>query len=204
MLILAFHLEELNAFFLKFILWVPPESNLNRAHLRTHARMRTPHHQHIHALSLDSSCACTAMHAVSVDDLFVHSPRCLLNLSRVCACWCVYMCALGHSVSRLLIWALVGVPSLRQIYSYITDAQCKRIGHQTFLALLILLTELALIAKFGRGEFPHPMPDHVRRNALILGALYILLLVGLAIRTRSRKHHHAQHQQLHQQEEVQQ
>lgn len=29
LLMLAMHLEELNAFFLKFILWVPPESKLN-------------------------------------------------------------------------------------------------------------------------------------------------------------------------------
>ena len=116
-LILAMHLEELNAFFLKYILWVPPEKKLN--------------------------------------------------------------------VIRLIIWAMVGVPSLRQIYSYMTDPNCKRIGHQTFLSLVILSTEVIVILKFGQGEFPNPMPDNIQWGLAIYLILYVLGLIGFALRTRS-------------------
>jgi phosphatidylserine synthase 2 len=111
------HIEELNAFFLKHILWVPPECKLN--------------------------------------------------------------------VVRLLVWAFVGVPSLRQIYSYMTDVNCKRIGHQTFLALLILITELIVIIKFGQGEFPDPMPNNVRWGLGVFLTGYVSILIGLMLRTRS-------------------
>lgn len=113
-LILAMHLEELNAFFLKYILWVPPECKLN--------------------------------------------------------------------LIRLLIWAFVGVPSLRQIYSYMTDPKCKRIGHQTFLAALILATEVLVIFKFGRGEFANPMPNSVQTGLIAFLGGYLVILVFLAVR----------------------
>lgn len=85
-LVFAFHWEEMNAFMLKHLLWVPPPCPLN--------------------------------------------------------------------VIRLAIWAFVGVPSLRQVYTYMTDPTCKRIGTQTFLCLLMLITELLVIVKMsGGGEF---------------------------------------------------
>ena len=85
LLVLAFHWEEMNAFLLKHLLWVPPPCPLNAI--------------------------------------------------------------------RLVIWAFVGVPSLRQVYTYMTDPTCKRIGTQTFLCLLMLCTELLLIVKMSGGEF---------------------------------------------------
>lgn len=51
---------------------------------------------------------------------------------------------------------------MRQIHSYVTDPTCKRLGHQTWVALSILLTEVLIIVKFGRGEFPDPIPKNVQ------------------------------------------
>ena len=96
-LILCLHVEELNAFFLKHLLWIPPESKLN--------------------------------------------------------------------VVRLGIWAFVGTPCLRQIYTYMTDPNCKRIGHQTFLCSLVIITECIVIAKFGQhDEFTRDMPTNIRNG----------------------------------------
>jgi len=115
-LIVCMHLEELNAFFLKYILWVPPECKLN--------------------------------------------------------------------LVRLIIWAFVGVPCMRQIYSYLTDPHCKRIGHQTFLSLVVLLTELIVIVKFGEGEFPNPMPENVKIGLATFLVLYGAGLAAIMLRVR--------------------
>lgn len=89
-------------------------------------------------------------------------------------------------VVRLLIWAFVGLPSLRQIYSFMTDPTCKRIGHQTFLSLVVLLTELIVIAKFGRDEFPDPMSDNVKLLVVAFLVVYGLILLVLALRMRTK------------------
>ena len=85
LLVVCFHWEEMNAFMLKHLLWIPPPCPLNAI--------------------------------------------------------------------RLGIWAFVGIPSLRQVYTYMTEPSCRRIGTQTFLVLLMLVTELLLIVKFSAGEF---------------------------------------------------
>lgn len=91
LVVFFFQLEELNAFFLKAILWIPPPCNLNA--------------------------------------------------------W------------RLLIWTFLGLPIGRQLYAFITDPACKRIGNHTFLGAVLLSTELLIIFKFGAGMFPNPPND---------------------------------------------
>lgn len=88
---------------------------------------------------------------------------------------------------RLFIWAFVGVPSLRQIYSYLSDPRCKRIGHQTFLCLIILLTELILIFKFGQGEFPKSMPQNIQYGLIAFLSLYMIILLFVALRAPKPK-----------------
>jgi len=119
MLIIGMHMEELNAFFLKHLLWIPPECKLN--------------------------------------------------------------------VVRLMIWAFVGVPSFRQIYQYMSDPHCKRIGHQTFLSLVILITELLNIVKLSKGEFHEEMPKHIKIGVAIFFTIYGLGLAALAMQVRHGK-----------------
>ncbi len=54
---------------------------------------------------------------------------------------------------RLALWALFATPSFRQIYNYVSDPNCKRLGVQAWVGLSILLAELLLVVKFGRGIF---------------------------------------------------
>lgn len=91
------------------------------------------------------------------------------------------------TVVRIGIWALIGVPSLRQIYSYLTDPKCKRLGHQCFMSIVILTTECLIVYKFGKGEFPAPMPDHVKVGCWIFAFLYALYCVGTIFKIHARQ-----------------
>lgn len=116
-LMFSLHLVELNAFFLKHILWVPPENNLN--------------------------------------------------------------------LYRLIVWWLIGMVSLRQIYLYMTRPSINRLGSQTWMAVAIQLTELMIIVKFGQGMFPNTMPDYVFWAWIAFAVLYVLFCLWLFISERA-------------------
>jgi len=119
-IVIFFQLEELNAFFLKHILWVPPESYLNMV--------------------------------------------------------------------RLAIWSAITLPSTRQVYAYITDPKCKRIGNQTFLIFIILATEFLIIVKFGKGMFTTPMPDSVYDGLLAALCVYAIFFCFVLRSILARRH----------------
>eukprot|EP01134_Creolimax_fragrantissima_P002928 CFRG2928T1 len=54
---------------------------------------------------------------------------------------------------RLLLWFIMGTPALRQLYIYITDPSCVRLGTQSWTTMGVLCTEVLLIVKFGAGVF---------------------------------------------------
>jgi len=58
-------------------------------------------------------------------------------------------------VARILMNGLIGAPTIRQYYSYITDPCCKRVGTQLWVFLLIAFSELILVIKFGLEFFSH-------------------------------------------------
>jgi len=91
------------------------------------------------------------------------------------------------NVYRLVIWFFLGCPSVRQALFYISDRKVKRIGMHAFLAICIMGTELIMIFKFGRGEFPTPMPPHIKQGAIVFAIAYsaFILLTMLRIRTRA-------------------
>lgn len=43
----------------------------------------------------------------------------------------------GHFLNfyRVLIWTLIGIPSLRQLYVYFVDSDCKRLGMQVIIVV---------------------------------------------------------------------
>jgi phosphatidylserine synthase 2 len=57
------------------------------------------------------------------------------------------------NVYRVLIWWAVGMVALRDYYAYITDPKIKRLGSTCWVILAVLLTELAVVVKFG-GSLP--------------------------------------------------
>lgn len=56
-------------------------------------------------------------------------------------------------ITRMLFLGLVCAPSCRQYYSYITDPQCKRVGTQCWVFIMIGFSELILVLKFGVDLF---------------------------------------------------
>jgi len=56
-------------------------------------------------------------------------------------------------VLRILMAGLMGAPSIRQYYTYITDPQCKRLGTQCWVFIMVSLSELILVIKHGLDLF---------------------------------------------------
>jgi phosphatidylserine synthase 2 len=92
-LVVAINMVELNAFFLKFVLWVPPRNLLN--------------------------------------------------------------------TYRLYIWWSIGLPGVKEYYTWVMDKNCKRFGPSSWLCCAIMGVELAMCFKFGAGLFPAEHPPEV-------------------------------------------
>lgn len=82
--------------------------------------------------SLDSSCKLTSFFLVSRNHDVPQENK--LNLY------------------RLILWWLIGVVSLRQIYMYLANPKIMRLGSQAWMAIAIQITELLIVIKFGKGE----------------------------------------------------
>ncbi|KAI9227441.1 MAG: phosphatidyl serine synthase-domain-containing protein [Piptocephalis tieghemiana] len=78
------------------------------------------------------------------------------------------------NVLRLVIFFLCSIPGVRELYQYMSDPNCKRLGAHTWLQLANLATEVLIIVKFSDGEFPKPMPTHIK----ILWAFSLISMVG--------------------------
>lgn len=79
---------------------------------------------------------------------------------------------------RLVLWWLIGCPTIRQFYIYVTDPSVERMGTQAWVAISILLTELLVVIKLGRGMFPILVPS---THVIIGWCIGIFLLVGFSI-----------------------
>jgi len=58
-------------------------------------------------------------------------------------------------VIRILMSGVISAPTIRQYYTYITDPCCKRVGTQLWVFIMILVSELILVIKFGLELFSH-------------------------------------------------
>lgn len=108
-IILVFLLAELNIFYLKFVMWVPPEH--------------------------------------------------YLNLVRI---------------FLLLFW---GAVSMREVYQYLDDPDCTKIGRQSWMTLAVISTEFLIVAKFDWETITKPFPRHI----VLLWLIGLLCLVGWTI-----------------------
>ena len=57
----------------------------------------------------------------------------------------------GHVFNqlRLLLWFFLSLPALRQIYIFVSDQEAVSLGRNTYLAVVVQVTELMLIFKFS-------------------------------------------------------
>lgn len=78
-------------------------------------------------------------------------------------------------VARLVGVFLCGLPAVRELYQYMNDSRrAVRMGQHTWLLLSTICTELLVIIKWSRGQFPEPMPGHIK---VFLGTISVLLVV---------------------------
>lgn len=86
------------------------------------------------------------------------------------------------NLARLLLLMLIGAPSARQYYVYVTDNTCKRLGTQAWVSVGVMITELLISVRFGVTILPRPAWMFML-GWLGLTALFSVVMVLLNTRT---------------------
>ncbi|KAF9115886.1 hypothetical protein BGX27_005952 [Mortierella sp. AM989] len=81
------------------------------------------------------------------------------------------------NITRIFSYFMFGIPGVREAYQYLHDPNCKRIGPQAWLLISSITTEVLIIFKFGKGEFPNPAPTSV----INFWIGFLTLLIGYPI-----------------------
>ncbi|KDR07745.1 phosphatidylserine synthase 2-like isoform X2 [Zootermopsis nevadensis] len=74
------------------------------------------------------------------------------------------------NLARLILLLLWGAVSMREVYQYLDDPDCTKIGRQSWMTLAIISTEFLIVAKFDWETITKPIPSHI----------VLLWLVGLS------------------------
>ncbi|KAJ8079905.1 hypothetical protein AAF712_010811 [Marasmius tenuissimus] len=100
-------------------------------------------------------------------------------------------------IMRLACVFLWGLPAVRELYQYINDPRrAVRMGQHVWLLLATIGTELLVIFKWSKGQFPTPFPATVKWGWTI-GSIFLILFpivqFGIPkarkyIRRKERKH----------------
>ncbi|KAJ7069355.1 phosphatidyl serine synthase-domain-containing protein [Mycena amicta] len=81
-------------------------------------------------------------------------------------------------VIRLVFIFLCALPAVRELYQYVNDPRrAVRMGQHVWLLLATVLTEILVIIKWSKGQYPAPAPRAVK----IGWAVGVVLLVGYPI-----------------------
>ena len=78
------------------------------------------------------------------------------------------------NVLRLFYYFLICLPAVREAYQFMVDPNCKRLGMYAWMATINILTELLIILKFSKSEFPNPFPNEVITFWIIFGSILII------------------------------
>jgi phosphatidylserine synthase 2 len=68
---------------------------------------------------------------------------------------------------RLLILCLLAAPAVREYYEYISNENCKKIGTNTWVVILMIVLEVMISVKFGDGLFHEPFPLYIKYSWII-------------------------------------
>jgi phosphatidylserine synthase 1 len=79
---------------------------------------------------------------------------------------------------RLLLISLVGAPTIRQYYTYVTDKNCKRVGTQLWVGVLTIFSELVFNIKFGLKLFSQ---TEISKMVLWLLINLVISVLGMMI-----------------------
>ncbi len=88
--------------------------------------------------------------------------------------------------ARLLLIMLIGAPSVRQYYVYVTDNTCQRLGTQAWVYLSVMVTELLISVRFGASILPQPALMFML-GWLGLTGLFSVVMVLLITRTHIKQ-----------------
>ncbi|EGN93988.1 hypothetical protein SERLA73DRAFT_189140 [Serpula lacrymans var. lacrymans S7.3] len=96
-------------------------------------------------------------------------------------------------IMRLAGVFLCALPAVRELYQYINNPRkAVRMGQHVWLLLATILTELLVITKWSQGQYPEPLPRHIKWAWTVGGALlvtYPLIRFGVpSARRYIRKH----------------
>lgn len=86
------------------------------------------------------------------------------------------------NIYRLLLWAAIGLPALREYYSYTTDPTNKKFGTSAWLCIACVGVETLIEIKYGQGMFPTPAPMSVVIPWAIFIVLFAVTMVGYFVR----------------------
>ncbi|KAJ7490545.1 phosphatidyl serine synthase-domain-containing protein [Mycena latifolia] len=78
-------------------------------------------------------------------------------------------------VLRLAFIFLCALPAVRELFQYVNDPRrAVRMGQHVWLLLATVLTEGLVIFKWGRGQFPAPLPTHVKWGWAVTGSAIVV------------------------------
>uniref|UniRef100_A0A8H8CHI5 Phosphatidylserine synthase 2 n=1 Tax=Psilocybe cubensis TaxID=181762 RepID=A0A8H8CHI5_PSICU len=78
-------------------------------------------------------------------------------------------------ILRLTFVFLCALPAVRELYQYINDPRrAVRMGQHVWLLLATIVTEFLVIAKWGKGQFPEPLPSKVKWGWAIGASVLVL------------------------------
>ncbi|TFK52386.1 phosphatidylserine synthase 2 [Heliocybe sulcata] len=78
-------------------------------------------------------------------------------------------------ISRLAGIFLCGLPAVRELYQYINDPRrAKRMGQHVWMLLATIGTELLVIIKWSKGQYPERTPSYVKWAWAVGGFLLVL------------------------------
>ncbi|KAJ3062994.1 hypothetical protein HDU98_001129 [Podochytrium sp. JEL0797] len=81
------------------------------------------------------------------------------------------------NIIRLVAMFFFCLPATREVYQYLSDARCKRLGHHAWMLIANVVTETFICIKLAQGgEFTEPFPTHV----IVFWTILVSCLIGYA------------------------
>ena len=65
------------------------------------------------------------------------------------------------NLCRLFLIVFAGAVALRELFQYLDDPECTKIGRQSWVLIAIIITELLIILKFDIEVVSKPLPKHI-------------------------------------------
>lgn len=79
-------------------------------------------------------------------------------------------------LGRLVFFLFWGAVSMRELFQFLDDPKCKKMGTQSCLVFAIIITEVLITLKFDWNTFTKPLPRHIT-------LFWVVGLAGLALWT---------------------